>query len=262
MVIKIKTLHVAMFSGGLSSAFVLDHIIRQFGRENTVAFHTDTKWEDDDNYRFMGQVIEHRAAQYVYRADGRTPPQVWMDERLLIRNSLAKCSFKLKTELTKKYVEELRGQGIEPILYFGIGQAESDRAVNIAYRYDVECQFPLVDNPLTNEYMAAVCESEWGIQIPRMYRLGFSHANCGGRCIKGGHGHFRLLLSTWPERYAEVEKVEKEFRRQVNPNIAILKDRRGGKTKYMTLESFRKRTQAGTIFDYLDENSVPCECVC
>lgn len=228
-----------------------------------MAFHTDTLWEDEDNYRFMEQVIDRLNSRYMYRADGRKPPQVWLDERLLIMRDLAKCSLKLKTALTKMYIKELRGQGIEPILHFGIGQKESDRAVNIAYRYDdVECQFPLVDNPLTNEYMTATCEAGWKIRIPRMYRMGFSHANCGGRCIKGGHKHFRLLLSTWPERYAEVERAEKEFRKQVNPNIAILKDRRGGKTKFMTLESFRKRVQAGTIFDYPETDSVPCECVC
>lgn len=252
-----------MFSGGLSSAFVLDHIIKQFGVENTVAFHTDTRWEDEDNYRFMAHTITRLGATYVKRTDGRTPPQVWIDERLLIRNNLARCSLVLKTAQTKKYIKELRGQGIEPILYFGIGQKEQHRAVNIAYRYDVECQFPLVENPITNEHMAAICEAEWKIRIPRMYRLGFSHANCGGRCIKGGHAHFRLLLSTWPERYAEVERAEKEFRRQVNPNIAILKDRRGGKLKFMTLESFRKRILAGTIFNYREEkDEVPCECVC
>jgi hypothetical protein len=261
-VIKIKTLHVAMFSGGLSSAFVLDHIIKEYGRENTVAFHTDTKWEDEDNYRFMRQVIGHLEARYIYKADGRTPPQVWIDKRFLVGRQWAWCSMLLKTEQTKQYIAELREQGIEPILYFGIGQAEKHRAVNIAYRYDVECQFPLVDNPLSNEYMTAACEAKWKIRIPRMYRMGFSHANCGGRCIKGGHKHFRLLLSTWPERYAEVEMHEKEFRRQVNSRITILKDRRGGQTKYMTLESFRKRIQAGTIFDYPEADTVPCECVC
>lgn len=165
-----KTLNVVMFSGGLSSAFVLDWVIREYGLENTVAFFTDTLWEDQDNYRFIGQVIAHLKSHYLYRADGRTPPQVWFDERLLIRKNMAKCSLTLKTDITKRLIAELRGKDIEPNLYFGIGQTESDRAVNIAYRYDnVECQFPLVDNPLTNEYMTTVCETKWKIQIPRMY---------------------------------------------------------------------------------------------
>lgn len=92
--------------------------------------------------------------------------------------------------------------------------------------------------------------------------MGFSHANCGGRCIKGGHKHFRRLLEVWPERYKEVEEVEQDFRRTINPNIAVLKDRRGGQVNYMTLEKFRKRILSGTLFNYQDEEQIPCECVC
>jgi len=259
----IETLHVVLLSGGLSSAFTLERVIKEYGRENTVAFHTDTRWEDEDNYRFMGEIASHFNAKLENRMDGRIPPEVWFKERYLVGKNLAKCSLALKTKQTQKYISELQAQDIEPILYFGIGKHEEHRAVNLDYRYcPIECRFPMVDNPLSNDQMKLICESQWGIKIPRMYRFGFSHSNCGGRCIKGGLGHFARLLDIWPDRYAEVEQYEREFRKTINPDIAILKDRRGGQTKYMTLECYRQRLTTGTIFEEKDEDLTPCECAC
>jgi len=258
----VKTLHVVLLSGGLSSSFTLHHVVKQYGRESVVALHTDTTWEDEDNYRFIDEVISHHNVNIAHRIDGRTPPEVWFKTRYLVGKNLAKCSLELKTKQTLKYVDDLQSQGIEPILYFGIGKEEEHRAINLSYRYaPVECRFPLVDNPLSKEYMKATCESKWKIQIPRMYRLGFSHSNCGGRCIKGGLGHFARLYEVWPERFKEVEQYEKLFRQKINPKIAILKDRRGGKIKYVTLESFRKRIVKGTLFDIQEIDYTPCECM-
>lgn len=253
--------HVVLFSTGLSSAFVLDRVQQECGKENTVALFTDTLWEDEDNYRFMREVIAYLGATLEYRADGRTPEQVWFDTRFLIAPKGTRCTIDLKTKLTVRYVEEATLAGFDPMLYFGIGANEAHRAVGLGYRYaPAECRFPLIDHPLTNQEMTIICEREWGIQVPRMYKLGFSHANCGGRCIKGGQSHWRHLLNIWPERYAEVEEIERRFRREINGDIAILQDRRGGEKRYVTLEEFRKRV-AGRQQCLLMDEYTPCECV-
>ena len=41
-----KPLHVAMFSGGASSAYVAYRMVQQNGLENCVLFFTDTQWDD------------------------------------------------------------------------------------------------------------------------------------------------------------------------------------------------------------------------
>lgn len=51
-----KPVHVAMFSGSASSAYVAYHIVQKYGKENCVLLFTDTLWEDIDNYRFMDEV--------------------------------------------------------------------------------------------------------------------------------------------------------------------------------------------------------------
>jgi hypothetical protein len=51
----------------------------------------------------------------------------------------------------------------------------------------------------------------WGVNLPRMYALGFSHANCAGICIKAGRGHYATLYKVWPHKYAEIERIEREI---------------------------------------------------
>lgn len=109
-----------MFSSGLSSAILLDMVQKEHGRENTVALFTDTLWEDEDNYRFLREVIGYLGAYLVYRRDGRTPEQVFFDARFLIGPKGTRCTIDLKIKQTLKYLDELKEQGVEPILYYGI----------------------------------------------------------------------------------------------------------------------------------------------
>jgi len=116
---------------------------------------------------------------------------------------------------------------------------------------------------MTKNEMWWACEQGWGIRVPRMYEMGFSHANCGGRCIKGGHEHFKTLYNVWPERYAEVEEIERRFREQINPKIAILRDRTGGSKRYITLTEFKERYLESNIRieGLFPSNNLPCECM-
>jgi len=263
-----KQIHIVLLSGGLSSAFVLENLLKTHGPEDTIALFTDPLWEDCDNYRFINQTIKHFGlnANFEHRKDGRTPEQIFFKTRLLLSRQIAKCSLILKTEQTIKFIKELqqKNKKVKPILYFGIGIDEEHRALNITSRYSpVECRFPLLDKPITKNEMWWTCEQGWGIKVPRMYEMGFTHANCGGRCIKGGHEHFKTLYRVWPERYAEVEDIERRFREQINPNIAILRDRTGGGRRYITLTEFRERyIEGGINIDGLFQGeNLPCECM-
>ena len=47
-----------------------------------------------------------------------------------------------------------------------------------------------------------------GLVVPRLYRLGFAHNNCGGECVKGGQAQWIRLLRIFPDRYARAEAAE------------------------------------------------------
>ncbi len=74
--------------------------------------------------------------------------------------------------------------------------------------------------------------------------------NCGGTCIKAGQAQFHLLLQKLPEHYEEWERQELSLREHLDKDVSILRDRRGGVTKALTLEAFRLRLEAdGEDFD-------------
>ena len=105
--------------------------------------------------------------------------------------------------------------------------------------------------------MLAELEGE-GIKQPRLYEMGFPHNNCGGFCIKAGQAHFKRLLEVMPERFAYHERKELELAAYLGKNVSILKDRRGGKTRPLTLKALRERVECGGEIDEHDWGGCGC----
>lgn len=274
-----KPVHVAMFSGGAASAYVAYHMVQTHGKENCILFFTDTLWEDEDNYRFMEEISEYIGLEMTQRIDGRTPEEVFYDYRFLGNSRLAKCSEELKVQQTVIFLEELRDEhNLEPILYFGIGPHETHRSDNLREFYNhvplepVETRFPMIETFKEDLDIKSIIQNEWGIKLPRMYSIaeevrpdlaakgvkGFSHANCGGRCVRGGFQHYALLYSIWPDVYREQEEMEENFRKHFEKNVSILK-KNGGP---YTLKQYREQMELEGVEKFLNikEDTVPCVC--
>lgn len=274
-----KPVHISMFSGGASSAYVAYNMVQQYGRDNCILFFTNTLWEDEDNYRFMDEVAEYVGLDITERIDGRTPEEVFYDYRFLGNSRLAKCSEELKVYQTITFLEELRDEhNLEPILYFGIGPHEKHRAENLTEFYKhhplepIETRFPMIDTFTEDIDVKGIIENEWGIKLPRMYSIteemrpdlaekgikGFSHANCGGRCVRGGYQHYALLYAVWPERYKEQEEMEERFREHFEKDVSILK-KDGGP---FTLKDYREQLERDGVEKSLNikDESIPCIC--
>jgi hypothetical protein len=105
------------------------------------------------------------------------------------------------------------------------------------------------------------------IEPPELTRQGFPHANCGGGCVKAGIKQWRKLLAERPTTYDEWEANEERVRAHLGKDVAILRDRRGGSTRPMTLTELRERIQAeaqpqgvqGDMFE--DEDWGSCSCL-
>src|SRR5699024_5578695 len=260
-----KPVHVAMFSGGASSAYVAYQMVQTHGVENCILFFTNTLWEDEDNYRFMDEVAEYIGIEITERIDGRTPEEVFYDTKFLGNSRLARCSEELKVRQTITFLEELRDEdNLEPILYFGIGPHESHRADNLKHFYGhfplepVETRFPMIETFREDTDAKYIIENEWGIKLPRMYELGFSHANCAGRCVRGGFQHYAQLYKIWPDQYKLQEEMEEDFREHFEKHVSILK--KDGKP--YTLKEYRERMDEEGLEKFLkiQDDTVPCVC--
>ena len=248
MTIKRDPVHfVGMFSSGAGSWAAAMRVASEHwlpGDRHTLLF-SDVSMEDEDNYRFL-----HEAAAVVPNAelvivkDGRDIWQVFKDDRFLGNTRLANCSKFLKQRPARAWLDA-NCDPASTVVYVGIDWSEAQRVPAIEKAYlPFLAVAPLTEPPYLDK--ATILEElvERGIKPPRLYDLGFAHANCGGGCVRAGQGQFAHLLEVMPERYAWWEQQEQELREHLGKDVAILRDRRGGTLTPLTLRAFRERHEA------------------
>ena len=237
--------HIVMFSGGAGSYITAKRVIEQHGKEDVVLLFADTKIEDEDLYRFLIDAEQALGVTITRIAEGRTPWEVFRDVRFLGNSRVDPCSAILKRDFIDAWIKA-RYAPDECRVYVGIDWTEIHRYERLAprklpfiYLAPLATESSLM---IDKEAMLAEMKAD-GIKVPRLYGMGFAHNNCGGFCIKAGHGHFKRLLEELPERYAEHEAKEEELRQYLGKPVAILRDRSGGKVMPLPLAEFRKRVQ-------------------
>ena len=218
---------------------------------------SDTLMEDEDLYRFLGDAVLNLGVPMAHIAEGRTPWQVFRDERFLGNSRVDPCSKILKRHLLDKWVSD-NFQPADTVLYVGIDWSEMHRLDRLqAGRAPWKVEAPLCDPPYLNKTDLLNWARSEGLRPPRLYELGFPHNNCGGFCIKAGQAQFAKLLREMPERYAFHEGKE-ESMRDLLGDVSILRDRTGGETKPLTLRQLRERIQSGAQIDLFDWGGCGC----
>ena len=72
---------------------------------------------------------------------------------------------------------------------------------------------PLIEHQLTKSDCLAMVDRA-GIELPAMYRLGYSNNNCIG-CVKGGMGYWNKIRVDFPDTFHRMSKLERELGRSV-----------------------------------------------
>jgi len=234
---------VVFYSGGVASYCAA----RRVAEDNPLLLFTDTRYEDPDLYRFLDESANKLGCELVKIADGRTPWEVFRDERFLGNTRADPCSRILKRDLAKKWVREHFPESYDATLVVGLSWDETHRIGPVRKSWEpYRVRAPLTDYPLMSKpEMLAQVRAD-GMEPPRLYAMGFPHNNCGGFCVKAGQAHFRHLLRVLPEKYAEAEAEEQSLRATLG-DVAILRDRRGGTTTPLPLRTLREGVEAGTL---------------
>lgn len=249
--------HIVFFSSGIASWVAARRVVERYGISDTLLVFADTGIEDQDNYRFLHEAAKDVGAELIVLKDGRTPWDVFKDDRFLGNTRLATCSKRLKQEVCRKFIDNLN---CELTVYLGIDGMESHRIPAIRKGYEpTNAEFPLCWEPWLTRQDFFVLAAQRGLRPPRLYELGFSHANCGGFCVKAGHTAFRTLLANFPERYKFHEQKEQELRSFLQKDVSILRNRKGGVTKPLTLTQLREATDLDALgLDYDDWSTCGC----
>lgn len=268
-----KKLYMVSVSSGVPSAVAADICLTRFGHDTVELVFCDTGIEDGDNYRFLHQCINRWHKGVITLKDGRTPLEIAEDEHIIPNQFLATCTERLKFKLFKEHAARRKAEGYDVIVVLGFDWKDRNKKITrgkykgkrrpvpsvVEYRalgYGVF--YPLISK------RSFVIDTEstvkaWGIEPPQMYRMGYTHANCGGCCVKQGAKDWRRTLVNFPDRYAQFEEWERQQR--LDPTMSkysFLRDERGGTRKNKTLAQLRSevatlRPEQLSMFDMLAE---------
>lgn len=243
--------HIVFYSGGIGSWYAAKRVIDKYGTENVILLFSDTLIEDEDLYRFLDETSNDFGVKITRIEDGRTPWEVFKDVRWLGNSRLAQCSHLLKQKTAEKWIKD-NFKTDECVLYLGIDWTEEHRTKSPVKNWSpYKVEFPMCEEPyLTKEEMLNELDRK-GIEIPRLYKMGFSHNNCGGMCVRAGQAHFINLLKTMPDRFEWLEKYEKEMQEYLDRDVTILTRIVKGERQNLSLEQLRKEFQSNN-FKQLD----------
>jgi len=210
-----------------------------------VLLFSDPLSEHPDLHRFSRDAAEQLGLQVVRVCDGRTPFQVFRDVRFLGNNRVAPCSRILKQAPARRWLETHHDPQ-DTLLYVGIDQTEAIRTLPIVRGWAPwRVEFPMCAEP----YLSKADMLDWAVQLglrpPALYYPPYSlgHNNCGGWCVRAGIRQWTHMLAVDPAGFARVEAEEEDLRRQLG-DVAILRDRRGGIARPLSLSRLRERSAA------------------
>ena len=201
--------HLVWFSAGAASAVAAKLVLAE-GHDDTVIAYVDPGAEHPDNARFLadcqawfGRPIERlRSEKY---ADTW---QVWKERRYLVGPTGALCTAELKK------IPRFAFEHPDDVQVFGYTAEEIHRADRFREQNPgVTLRTPLIEHQLTKADCLAMVDRA-GIELPAMYRLGYSNNNCIG-CVKGGMGYWNKIRVDFPETFDRMAQMERTLGRSV-----------------------------------------------
>ena len=203
----------------------------------------------------------------IWIAEGRTPWEVFRDERFIGNTRVDLCSRILKREFLDAYMEANFNTS-RTVRYFGLDANEEHRLIALrAHIGDLairqrrpfwHVRAPLIERGVFKEFIRGEAEKR-GIKRSSSYDLNVGHDNCSNACVKAGQGSWRITLIQRPEVFAYAESEEQKcFDHIGRSDIGVLRDRTGGETRRISLAVFRGRVEQGMAVDRFDLGGCGC----
>jgi len=247
---------LVFFSGGISSYLSAKRCCKKYGSENVTLLFTDVAMEHSTLYKFINEAASKLGCWMIILKDGRTPFDVFKDVRWMGNTRHDPCSRILKRELSRDVVED---EYSDHILCIGFDWSEQNRIDGAIENWKYhELVFPMADAPyLTKKEMMDEVEAD-GLEIPYLYKIGMSHNNCSGFCVKAGQGHYAVLLREDRKLYMQHEKKEQEVYDSIGKKHPFLRLTVDGNMEYVTLREFREHLESSGQYDLFDIGGCGC----
>lgn len=218
---------ICWWSGGITSAVACKLAIDFYTKDRCRVIMIDTKNEDEDTYRFKKDCEELYGIEIesitIIGDSFNSIEDIWYKHCSLNVATGAICSTVAKREVrelwqkSNKYSNQVFG--------FEFEKKEFNRAMSMKLNHPKSKPiFPL----LMMGYDKNDCiklMTEWGIEVPRVYKLGFKNNNCFNTgCVQGGIGYWQKMKKDFPEKYYAMAKREHDLTDLKKEPVTMLKD--------------------------------------
>ncbi len=244
--------HIVNFSGGLCSFWAAHRVVQKFGTKDTILLFADTLIEDEDLYAFNIKASELLGVPITRISEGLEPWDLFERQGIIGNAKYPVCSVHLKREPLDAF-HRANFLELDSQLYLGFDWTEAHRLEAIRREKPTwHIQAPMTEEPIWDKCRMQAEATRIGLPECKLYRLGFPHNNCGGFCVRAGISHFVHLYRVLPKRYLYHEARELVCMKLLQDRgieaQSILKDRRGGTYKTLTLKMLRERIKSGEKF--------------
>lgn len=233
---------VSWFSAGVTSAVATKLALEKFKNIDIIFFETGAHHPDTERFLQDCEKWYQQDIQIVQNPEYGSLYDV-LEKGYINSPQGAFCTYELKKkmrwELEKEYNYKFQVFGFE------YDKKEINRAIRFIEQYEnVNPIFPLIENKINKSKSIYLLE-QVGIEIPMMYKLGYSNNNCVG-CVKGGMGYWNKIRVDFPDVFAYMAQLErrigatclKEMDKNTGENVKLYLDElnpnRGHKEKPLT----------------------------
>lgn len=230
---------IAHFSCGATSAIATALALKE--DPDTEIIYADTRSEHEDNRRFLYECEEKlfkKKVKILHSDKFEDIFDVFKQRRFLSSPKGAPCT----TELKKIPIRDYLGARLyEEPQVFGYDLEDESKGRIVKFREKnplVDLRTPLIDRHLDKSDCLSLID-EYGIEVPEMYKLGYSHANCVG-CVKAENTRYWAAIR---EDFPDTFKWYADFERTIGKKVdgkpigaAINKTEIGGKREKLFLD--------------------------
>lgn len=194
---------VAWWSAGLTSAVACKMALEMYDNVKLYYIHIDSAHPDNERFKsdcekWYGQKIHTlKSRKYNDQFDVATK------RRMLNSPNGALCTYELKKqvrfELEKLYAITLFNNQtiLNQVWGFEYDKKQINRAIRFGQQYSyTNPLFPLIEKGIDKNNCAGMLLSN-GIELPKMYKLGYNNNNCIA-CTKGGKGYWNKIRVDFP----------------------------------------------------------------
>jgi hypothetical protein len=187
----------------------------------------DTHNEDEDTYRFKEDCERwYQKPIEVISAIGNkydSIEDVWIKHKSLNVATGAICSTHLKRRVRERWQKENEYQ--YQVFGFEFEKKEFNRALGLSSNYpNVNAIYPLIMMGYSKNICIDIVKKA-GIEIPRVYSLGFKNNNCFNTgCVQGGIGYWQKMKEDFPDKFDKMAEMEHKLTEIKGEPVTMLKD--------------------------------------